>query len=45
MADDVPAGNRACFAFLEMLALAFAFEATSALIHGGEPSWLALSSP
>jgi hypothetical protein len=34
MADEVPAGDKAVFAFLEMIALAFAFEGTSALLNG-----------
>ena len=34
MADEVPTGDKAVFAFLEMIALAFAFEGTSALLNG-----------
>jgi hypothetical protein len=33
MADEVPTGDKAVFAFLEMIALAFAFEGTSALLN------------
>src|SRR5450755_1211987 len=34
MADDVPSGDKAVFAFLELIALAFAFEGVSALLDG-----------
>src|SRR5260370_38402530 len=34
MAEEVPTGDKAVFAFLEMIALAFAFEGTSALLNG-----------
>src|SRR5438552_17343631 len=34
MADEVPTGDKAVFAFLEMIALAFAFEGTSAFLNG-----------
>jgi hypothetical protein len=32
--DDIPTGNKAVFAFLEMVALAFAFEGVSAWLNG-----------
>lgn len=35
MADEIPTGDKAVFAFLEMVALAFAFEGVSALLNGG----------
>ena len=37
MADEVPSGNYAVFAFLELLAAAFIFEGVSALLNG--TSW------
>jgi hypothetical protein len=38
MADELPTGDKAIFAFLEMFALAFAFEGAGAFLHG-EASW------
>jgi hypothetical protein len=35
VADDLPTGDKAIFAFLEMIALAFAFEGTAELLHDG----------
>jgi len=34
MSDEVPTGDKAVFAFLEMVALAFAFEGVSAMLNG-----------
>ncbi len=38
LAEEIPTGDRAVFAFLEMVALAFAFEGVNALLNG--LSWL-----
>lgn len=38
MADEIPAGDKAVFAFLELFALAFAFEGAGSLLRG-EPFW------
>jgi hypothetical protein len=38
MADEVPSGDKAVFAFLELFALAFAFEGAGALLRG-DPLW------
>src|SRR5579863_9829766 len=34
MAEEIPTGDKAVFAFLEMIALAFAFEGVNAMLNG-----------
>jgi hypothetical protein len=43
MADEIPSGDKAVFAFLELFALAFAFEGAAALLRG-ELSWRTILS-